>query len=160
MRERAEEDEGTWRAATLLGRRWTIPEGYIPGTSTGPAPAMTSHESICILSATAEHAHIAIHLYFGDLDPAGPYRVSVPVRRTKHLRFNDLTDLALVPRDTDHASVIESDVPSSCSTPASTHARPRTPSSLRLRTLKTEHVSCWLGQRLRVRATESSPRWS
>lgn len=112
MRERAEQDERTWRAGTPLGRRrWAIPEGYIPGTSTGPAPAMTSHESICILNATDEDAHIAIHLYFGDRDPVGPYRVVVPARRTKHLRFNDLGEPAPVPRDTDYASVIEADVP-------------------------------------------------
>lgn len=84
---------------------------YIPGTSTGPAPAMTSHESICILNATDEDAHIAIHLYFADRDPVGPYRVVVPARRAKHLRFNDFGEPALVPRDTDYASVIESDVP-------------------------------------------------
>ena len=43
---------------------------------------------------------------------AGPYiRVSVEARRTLHLRFNDLKDPAPVPRDTDYASVFESDVP-------------------------------------------------
>ena len=35
----------------------------------------------------------------------------VPARRTLHVRFNDLDDPAPVPRDTDYASVIESDVP-------------------------------------------------
>ncbi len=34
-----------------------------------------------------------------------------PERRTRHLRFNDLEDPEPVPRDTDYASVIESDVP-------------------------------------------------
>ena len=32
-------------------------------------------------------------------------------RRTKHIRFNDLTGPELIPRGTDYASVIESDVP-------------------------------------------------
>ena len=32
-------------------------------------------------------------------------------RRTLHLRFNDLDDPASIPRDTDYASVFESDVP-------------------------------------------------
>jgi hypothetical protein len=50
-------------------------------------------------------------LYFRDREPAGPYRVTVPARRTLHLRFNDLRDPAPVPRDTDYASVIESDRP-------------------------------------------------
>ncbi len=92
-------------------RRWAVPEGYIPGTSTGPAPAMTSHESISILNTSEDDAHIAIHLYFTERDPIGPYRLTVPARRTKHLRFNDLSDPEAVPRDTDYASVIESDVP-------------------------------------------------
>jgi hypothetical protein len=35
----------------------------------------------------------------------------VPARRTLHLRFNDLSDPEPVPRDTDYASVLESDVP-------------------------------------------------
>jgi len=39
-----------------------------------------------------------------------PYSVAVPARRTKHLRFNDLENPS-IPRDTDYASVIESDVP-------------------------------------------------
>ena len=42
---------------------------------------------------------------------AGPYHVTVPARRTKHVRFNDLTDPEPIPRATDYASVIESDVP-------------------------------------------------
>jgi hypothetical protein len=111
MHERAEPGE-RGRAGTPLGRRrWAIPEGYIPGTSTGPAPAMTSHESVCILNANNQDAHVAIHLYFTDRDPVGPYDLVVPARRTKHLRFNDLSVPAPVPRDTDYASVIESDVP-------------------------------------------------
>jgi hypothetical protein len=35
----------------------------------------------------------------------------VPARRTRHVRFNDLTEPEPIPRDTDYASVIESDVP-------------------------------------------------
>ena len=35
----------------------------------------------------------------------------MPARRTKHLRFNELSDPEPIPTDTDYASVIESDVP-------------------------------------------------
>ena len=91
--------------------RWAIAEGYIPASSTGPAPEMTSHETACILNAGPRDAHVEITLYFHDRDPVGPYRVTVPARRTLHLRFNDLTDPAPVPRAADYASVIESDVP-------------------------------------------------
>ena len=48
---------------------------------------------------------------FADREPAGPYRVVVPARRTYHLRFNDLKDPEPIPLDTDYSSVFESDVP-------------------------------------------------
>lgn len=91
--------------------RWAIAEGYIPGWSHGPEPQFTSHETACLLNAGDQDAHVEITLFFSDREPVGPYRVVVPARRTRHLRFNDLTDPAPVPRDTDYASVIESDVP-------------------------------------------------
>jgi hypothetical protein len=91
--------------------RWVIAEGYIPGASTGQGRAFESHETACILNASEREAHVRITLYFADRDPVGPYTVSVPPRRTKHLRFNDLKQPAPVPRDTDYSSLIESDVP-------------------------------------------------
>ena len=92
-------------------RRWAIAEGHIPGASTGPAPDLESHETACILNAVDEDAHVTITLFFTDREPAGPYSVVVPARRTLHLRFNDLREPEPVPCDTDYASVIESDVP-------------------------------------------------
>ena len=92
-------------------RRWAIAEGYIPEGSHGPKPAMLSHETACLLNANAEAAHVTITIYFRDRDPVGPYRVTVPARRTLHLRFNDLSDPAPVPRDTDYASLLESNEP-------------------------------------------------
>ena len=91
--------------------RWAIAEGYIPVTSTGPAPEMISHETACILNAGESDAHVAITVYFADREPAGPYRVTVPARRTRHVRFNDLRDPEPIPKGTDFASVIESNVP-------------------------------------------------
>lgn len=91
--------------------RWAIAEGYIPGASTGPEPAMTSHETACMLNVSDSDAHVQITLFFTDREPAGPYRVDVPARRTRHLRFNSLRDPEPVPRDTSYASLIESDVP-------------------------------------------------
>jgi hypothetical protein len=92
-------------------RRWAIAEGYIPGWSHGPEPEMTSHETACILNATDAEAHVRITIFFTDREPAGPYRVTVPARRTKHLRFNDLEDPEPIPKETPYASVIEADVP-------------------------------------------------
>ncbi len=97
---------------TPIGRRrWAIAEGYVPSRSTGEGRSFESHETACLLNAGDRDATVAITLFFADREPAGPYRVTVPARRTLHLRFNDLGDPQPVPRDTDYASVIESDVP-------------------------------------------------
>jgi hypothetical protein len=92
-------------------KRWAIAEGYIPGWSNGPEPQFTSHETACLLNASDEEAHVEIMVFFSDREPAGPYRVNVLPRRTKHVRFNELDDPEPIPADTDYASVIESDVP-------------------------------------------------
>ena len=92
-------------------RIWAIPEGYIPEESHGPEPEMTSHETACLLNPSEQDAHVKLTLYFKDRAPAGPYLVTVPAQRTLHLRFNELEDPEPVPRGTDYASVIESDVP-------------------------------------------------
>ena len=52
-----------------------------------------------------------ITIFFSDSEPVGPYKVTVPARRTKHVRFNDLKDPEPIPVDTDYASVVESNVP-------------------------------------------------
>jgi len=92
-------------------RRWAIAEGYLPSWSNGPEPQFTSHETACLLNASDEEAHVEITVYFTDREPAGSYRVTVPPRRTLHVRFNELADPEPIPTDTDYASVIESDVP-------------------------------------------------
>jgi hypothetical protein len=104
-------DDSLQRSAPIGRRRWAIAEGFIPAESHGPAPAMTSHETACVLNAGDAPAHVTVTLYFTDREPVGPYRFTVPPRRTRHLRFNDLTDPQPVPRGTDFASVIEADVP-------------------------------------------------
>ena len=92
-------------------KEWVIAEGYIPGQSQGPKPQMSSHETVCILDACDKDAHVEIMIYFSNREPVGPYCISVPARRTRHIRFNDLQNPAPIPRDTDHSSVIRSDVP-------------------------------------------------
>jgi hypothetical protein len=72
---------------------------------------MLSHETVCVLNTTEQTAHVRITVFFSDREPVGPYVVDVPPRRTRHVRFNDLTDPAPVPAGVDFASVIESDVP-------------------------------------------------
>ena len=96
-----------------IGKRfWAIAEGYIPPDSTGGDDRrFLSHETACLLNAGDTTAHIEFTLYFSDRGPVGPYRVTVEPRRTRHVRFNDFIDPAPVPRDTDYACTIVSDVP-------------------------------------------------
>jgi hypothetical protein len=92
--------------------RWAIAEGYLPANEDGEDdPRFISHEAACMLNCGDRDASVRITLYFKDREPVGPYQVTVPARRTLHLRFNDLEDPEQVPRDTDYASLIESDEP-------------------------------------------------
>lgn len=93
-------------------KRWAIAEGYIPGRSIDPFdPELESHEACCILNASGEDAQIEITVFFENRSPVGPYRVTIPAHRTKHLRFNDLDDPEPIPRDTSYSSLIISSVP-------------------------------------------------
>lgn len=94
-----------------IGRKiWAIAEGYIPSESVSDKRTLKSHETACLLNPNDRDAAVSITIFFSNREPVGPYRVTVPRQRTLHLRFNDLKDPP-VPRDTDYASVIQSDVP-------------------------------------------------
>ena len=98
--------------STTIGKtRWAIAEGYIPSWSAESSRELTSHETACLLNATDQPAHVRITIFYADRDPAGPYEVTVPARRTLHLRFNEFETPEPIPRGTDFSSVIESDVP-------------------------------------------------
>jgi hypothetical protein len=91
-------------------KRWAIAEGYIPSESVSTERALLSHETACILNAGDDEAHITLTIFFTDREPVN-YKLTVPARRTIHLRFNDLKDPEPVPLATDYSSVFESDVP-------------------------------------------------
>jgi len=95
-----------------IGKKvWAIAEGYIPSYGHGELPEFESHETACILNTCNQDAHVEIIVYFANREPAGPYKVSVPARRTMHVRFNNLKDPEPIPLGTDYASVLISDVP-------------------------------------------------
>lgn len=71
---------------------------------------MLSHETVCLLNAGDTDAHVTITVFFSEREPAGPYSITVPARRTRHVRFNDLRSPEAIPAGQDYASVIESDV--------------------------------------------------
>ena len=96
---------------TIGATHWAIAEGYIPPDDQSKSREEVSHEACCILNAGDEDAEIEIMIYFGDRAPAGPYRLTLPARRTRHLRFNDLNDPEPIPPGKDYASTITSNVP-------------------------------------------------
>ncbi len=91
-------------------KRWAIADGYIPSWSNGPAPQMISHEAVCMLNTSDDDAHVVLTIFFKDRAPAGPYQLTVSARRTLHMRFNDLSDPEPIPKDSDYACLVESDV--------------------------------------------------
>jgi hypothetical protein len=72
---------------------------------------MTSHETVCLLNANREDAHVELTVFFKDREPAGPYRITVPARRTLHQRFNELSDPEPIPKGVDYACTIDADRP-------------------------------------------------
>lgn len=92
-------------------RRWAIAEGYIPPAGQDDTYELKSHEAACILNAGDRDAQVTITMFFTDREPAGPFRLTVPARRTCHLRFNELDTPERIPINTPYSSVIESSGP-------------------------------------------------
>lgn len=98
--------------ATAIGATtWVVADGYIPPDSTGPAPAMTSHDSICMLNAGPADATVDVLVYFTDRDPAGPFTIRIPAERAHHQRINDLEKPERIPPGVDYCLVVRSDEP-------------------------------------------------
>lgn len=92
-------------------RRWAIAEGYIPPAGRDDTYELKSHEAACILNAGDRDAQVTITMFFTDREPAGPFWLTVPARRTCHLRFNELDTPERIPINTPYSSVIESSGP-------------------------------------------------
>jgi hypothetical protein len=88
------------RVMTSIGHNtWVLPEG--------DSQVAGAH----VLNTGDTDAHLQITFYSADHDPVGPYRVVVPARRTRHIRFDDLTEPEPVPPGTDYSGVIVGDRP-------------------------------------------------
>ena len=98
-------------SAAIGATTWVVADGYIPSQSTGPAPDMTSHDSICMLNAGDTDAAVEVFAFFTDREPVGPYLLTVPARRAHHRRVNDLDGPSPMPVGVDYSLVLRSDVP-------------------------------------------------
>jgi hypothetical protein len=88
-------------------RVWLIPDGFIPGESSG---AQESHEAICVLNTTVEEARLSISFYFEDREPVKDVEVLVPPERTRHIRTDRIEGVG-IPRGVPYAIRVESSVP-------------------------------------------------
>lgn len=90
-------------------KRWYIPDGYIPPESSG---TLTSHESICVLNVNEEAAHLEITVFFEDRSPIEKIEVTVPGRRTYHIRTSSLERAGeKIPVGVPYALEVASDIP-------------------------------------------------
>jgi hypothetical protein len=92
-------------------KQWVIADGWIPPSSSGPEPEMTSHESACMVNVNDVEADVDMIVYFTDREPVGPYRMRLSPQRVLHVRFNDLTEPEPIPLGTDYSVLITSSVP-------------------------------------------------
>jgi hypothetical protein len=90
---------------------WAIAEGRVPMRAGARSPEMPSHEGAYLLNTTDQDAHVRVVIYFSDREPTGPYRLVVPARRTRQMRFDALAAPEAIPQGTDYSTVIWSDVP-------------------------------------------------
>lgn len=91
-------------------KHWIIPDGYIPPTSA--AGAYESHESVCVLNCSSEEAQITFTIFFEDREPLENIQVTVPGRRTKHIRTSTLeAEGATIPLGVPYAIEVLSSIP-------------------------------------------------
>jgi hypothetical protein len=83
-------------------KHWTIAKGWI---------SPLGDETVAFLNTSLQEAHVQIFVYYSNRDPVGPYHLTVPAERVSRVRFDCLTDPEPIPRATEYASTIESDVP-------------------------------------------------
>jgi hypothetical protein len=95
-----------------IGRTtWVIPGSRIPLASTGREPDFTSRDELFLFNTGPAEAQVTLTIYHTDRDPVGPYVISVPARRVRCVRINDLIDPEAVPLESAYGIVARSTVP-------------------------------------------------
>lgn len=96
---------------TVSNTQWTFPAGFIPEQSTGHEPENTSRNVLCLLNPGPAQGCAKIVVYHEDRDPVGPYLITLPAERVRHIRINDLIDPQAVPLGSPYGLALTSDVP-------------------------------------------------
>ena len=96
---------------TIGAKVWAIPGGHVPLLSSGQEPRDTSCDELCVLNAGSADTQLQLTIYYSDQAPVGPYPLTVPAQRVRHVRFNDLIDPQALPLDTPYAVVVIADHP-------------------------------------------------
>jgi hypothetical protein len=95
-----------------IGRTtWAYPGGWMPLGQTGPEPAFTSSDTLCLLNAGDALASVEIVIHYADRDPVGPYRLTIAARRVRRVRCNDLIFPEAVSLETPYAAIVRANVP-------------------------------------------------
>ncbi|MEP6886893.1 MAG: sensory rhodopsin transducer [Nitrospirales bacterium] len=78
--------------------RWAIAKAISHLNSHGPEPQFTSHETACLLNVSDRDAQIQMTVFYSGPGLGGTLSHHGTARRTRHIRFNDLTDPEPLPR--------------------------------------------------------------
>lgn len=95
----------------MIGKKsWIIPDGFLQPKSLGE---QISHEAVCVLNLTEEHASIRLTFYFEDMDPMENFITECGARRTHHIRLDKIVDQdgKQVPRNVPYAIKVDSSAP-------------------------------------------------
>ena len=71
-------------------KNWYIVDGYRPPLQVKSASCYEGHESIMILNCNESEAHVLIDVYFTDSDPVEGISLTIPSKRVKAFRTDDI----------------------------------------------------------------------
>ena len=71
-------------------KNWFIVDGYRPPLKPDGTSCYEGHESIMILNCNESEARVLIDVYFADMDPVEGISLTIPPRRVKAFRSDDI----------------------------------------------------------------------
>jgi len=71
-------------------KNWYIVDGYRPPLQTDGSYSYEGHECFMILNCNESEAHVLIDVYFEDMDPVEGIPLTIPPKRIKAFRSDDI----------------------------------------------------------------------